>query len=49
MRPILELPQPLFVTTAEAAFQEAEELSLLGFDVTVEVDGNVYRIQTVSE
>ena len=43
------LPEPLFVTTSEAAYREAEELSILGFAVEIVVDGNVYIINTIED
>ena len=43
------LPEPLFVTTREAAYREAEELSILGFAVEIVVDGNVYIVNPVED
>lgn len=37
MKPTLELPQPLFVTTREDAYREAEELAMMGFAVEVKL------------
>ena len=43
------LPEPLFVTTREAAYREAEELSILGFAVEILVAGNVYVINPIED
>lgn len=44
MRP---LPEPVYKTTREAAFEEAELMALAGFAVEIKNDGNIFAIVSV--
>ena len=44
MRP---LPEPIYRTTKEAAFKEAELMALAGFAVEIRNDGNIFAVVSV--